>query len=79
MPLFGAAYAAPNIGTTILYTAHYFKSGKQKQTIINLLALSRQNKNLHIQEQWGWHWADKIVTSTPTRLDPVLDHFQNPN
>ena len=52
-------------------------SGKHKQTITKLPA--RRNKNLHFQEQWGWHCADEIVTSIPTRLKPVLDHFQNSN
>ena len=34
---------------------------------------------LHFQEQWGWHCADEIVTSIPTRLKPALEHFQNSN
>ena len=48
-------------------------SGKLKQTITKLLALPG-GKNLHYQEQWGWHRADEIVTSIPTRLK-----FQNSN
>ena len=35
-------------------------SGKLKQTITKLLALPGGIKNLHFQEQWGWHCADEI-------------------
>ena len=69
---------ATSIKNSCYVIAHFYKSGKHKQTIINLLALPGRI-TYTFQEQYRWHCADGIVTSTPTRLIPTLEHFQNSN